>query len=299
MGKGALKYGGKSGILPRLRPIFKTPIIEPSEHQKAKEAEIEQGYAKDVPLPQKKGFKFHRKAEPKPIISVEERIRNTIENRRPVVDINELSDEEKWTYQVGEIRRNHLKDLYLKEYERLQKLNELENKRIEKEKAAINKKNQIALETDATKLTLPTIESYLHEPLMRHRTSEEQAILEEKRLLNRKVNELEYQERKATDLLDLYHAAGNYITTIEQLDKAIVDAFEIKLNKFDLAYQQVREKLSGFRDSVMVASENDNMILDAARGEINGKPGLDIVRDTIDGQIDKLRHEAELSMHRK
>ena len=51
MGRNVLKYGGKSGILPKVRPIFRKPIRPPTEYEQAKEHSIETGYAEGIPLP--------------------------------------------------------------------------------------------------------------------------------------------------------------------------------------------------------------------------------------------------------
>lgn len=299
MGKRTLKYGGKSGILPRVRPIFRNNPIRPSTPEElAKESSIEQGYAENVPLPVKKGFKFERTMKPKPVVTVEERIRKTIDDRTPKTPINEetMSQEEVWKHKMAEIRREHLREAYLKEYERLKKIDELEQQKLQQAKLEeVN--NEEYEESETTKLTLPTIESYLKGTIMRPRTELEQLVLEHKRTLNRKAQALAIKEEKATQLLQLYHQAGNFITTEEQLEKAITEAFEIKLNKFDLAHLVVRDKLNGSKDSNVTFSRNEDLILDTANGEINRKPGLNVVKDTIDGKIEQLKRQAELAIH--
>lgn len=298
MGKRTLKYGGKSGILPRVRPIFRHNPIRPSTQEElAKESEVEQGYAENVPLPVKKGFKFQRKMPPKPVITVEERIRKTIDERTPKqLDTSKMTEEQIWKHKMAEIRREHLREAYLKEYKRLQKIDELEHEKLQQSKLEAEANNEEYEESEATKLTLPTIESYLQGPIVRPRTDVEQAVLEHKRILNRKTRELQAQEERATQLLQLYHQANNFITNEEQLEKAITEAFELKLHKFDLAHLAVRDKLNGSSDSNVTSSRNEELILDAAHGEINRKPGLNMVQDTIDGQLEKLKREAELAV---
>lgn len=298
MGKRTLKYGGKSGILPRVRPIFRTNPIRPATTEElAKESQVEQGYAENVPLPAKKGFNFERKMQPKPVVTVEERIRKTIDSRAPKnLDTSKLNEEQLWKHQMAEIRREHLREAYLKEHERLKKIDDLEQRKLEQQELeAAN--NQEYEESEATKLTLPTIESYLKGPIVRPRTEIEKSVLHHKRTLNRKTRELEIQEQKATQLLQLYHKSSNFITNEEQLEKAITEAFEVKLNKFDLAHLAVRDKLNGSKDSNVTSSKNEDLILDAAHGEINRKPGLNIVKDTLDGQLEKLRRQAELAVN--
>lgn len=296
MGNRTLKYGGKSGILPKPRPIFKKNPIRPLTKEELSDYEsADQGYAENIPLPVKKGFKFQRKLEPRPVITVDERIRKTIDASKPTnVDESKLNEQELWKLKAGDIRREHLRQAYIKEEQRLKKIDELKKKKAEEE-AEEAKTKQIYEESEATKLTLPTFESHLKGPIMRQRTETEQALLDHQRAYNRKAKELKVEENKAEQLLHLYHASGNFITTEEQLEKAITEAFEIKLNKFNIAHLTVRDKLSGSIDRNITLSENEDLVLDAAYGEINRKPGLNVVKDTINGQIEKLRREAELA----
>lgn len=296
MGNRTLKYGGKSGILPKPRPIFKKNPIRPLTKEELSDFEsADQGYAENIPLPVKKGFTFQRRLEPKPVITVEERIRKTIDSAKAVkVDESKLDEQGLWRLKASEIRKEHLRQAYIKEEQRLKKIDELKIKKAEEE-AEDAKTKQVFEESEATKLTLPTLESHLQGPIMRQRTETEQALLDHQRAFNRKSIELKVEENKAEQLLHLYHASGNFITTEEELEKAITEAFEIKLNKFNIAHLTVRDKLSGSIDRNITLSENEELILDAAYGEINRKPGLNIVKDTIDGQIEKLRREAELA----
>lgn len=297
LSKRSIKYGGKSGILPEVRPIFKkNPIRPKSEHEKLEESHIEQGYAEGIPLPKKKGFTFHRKPVERPVITVEERIQKHIEGGRPKVDKSKLSGDELWAVQRDEIRRQHLKDAYLTEEKRLRRIDELKVKALEAEHKHKDKQEHYQ-ESEATKLTLPTLDSYLKGPIMRPRTSEEQMLLEEKRLLNRKVRELESKEAKATDLLELYHAAGKFITTEEELEVAIRDAFEVKVGRFESSERLIEDKLFGYHNTYANTKSNERMIKDAAFGEIDGQPGLDTVKDTLSGEAEKLRREAQTMLN--
>lgn len=293
-----LKYGGKSGILPKVRPIFKKNPIRPlTEEEKLKEDSVEQGYAEGVPLPKKRGFTFTRKLEPKPVITVDTRIKKTIDDRIPKSkDTSNMSQDEIWQRKVKEIRGQHLKDAYVKESQRLAKIEELKAKKAEEQRLAEADKKEYE-ESEATKLTLPTIESYLQGPIMRQRTETEKDLLKHTRAYNRKSRELAVKEKKAQQLLELYHQSGNFITNEEQLEKAIIEAFEIKLNKFNLAQSAVKDRFNNSRDSNIVLSENEDAILDMAHGEINKKPGLNVVKDALDGELERLRREAELAVN--
>lgn len=295
--KRALKYGGKSGILPEVRPIFRRNPIKPkSEQQKLEDAKIEQGYAEDIPLPKKEGVVFHRQPVEKPVITVEERIKRNIDDKKPQVDESTLSKDELWALKRDEIRREHLRSAYLAEAKRLERIEELQAKKAEKEKKH-QKEDVDYEESRATQLTLPTIDLYLKGPIMRERTEEEEAILHERRTLNRKGMELAKMESKANELLELYHAAGSFITTEEELDNAIREAFEVKVGRFDSSERLIEDKLFGFNHSYANIKATERLIKDAALGEIDGQPGLDTIKDTLSGETEKIRREAQSKLN--
>lgn len=297
LGKRTLKYGGKSGVLPEVRPIFKRNPIKPkSDHQRHEESRIEQGYADGIPTPKKRGFVFHRKPVEKPVITVEERIKRYIDEKASDVDPSKLTQEELWTHQRDEVRRQHLREAFLAESKRLERLEELEAKKHELEQKHKGEQEHFE-ESAATKLTLPTIDSYLKGPIMRHRTPEEQAIVNEKRALNRRAIELQTMEEKATDLLNLYHAASSFITTEEELEAAIKDAFEVKVGKFESSERLIEDKLFGFHSTYTNAKSNEKMIRDVAFGVIDGQPGLDTVKETLSGEAEIMRREAQAKLN--
>lgn len=298
MTKRTLKYGGKSGILPTVRPVFKRlPIRPKTEYEKEEAAKIEQGFAEGVPLPKRKGFKFERFPSEKQVYTVEERIKRNIEAKIPEnIDESSLSNEELWKLKRDEIRRNHLREAYLVEAERLKKLDEIKLKEYEKKKAKEQTVNYE--ESETTKLTLPTLEAYLKGPIMRKRTKAEEIILKEQRTLNRKTLELQSLESKANKLLDLYHAAGNFITTEEELEQAITEAFEINFSKFDTAQSTIESRLTSlYTSSFTNIDNNERLIADKALGELNGKPGLQVIKDTLDGELERLKREARLQVN--
>lgn len=295
--KRALKYGGKSGILPEVRPIFRgNPIAPKSEEEKLAEAKLEQGYVEGVPLPKRKGFTFHRVPLEKKVVTVEERIKRNIEDKKPDVDVSTLNEDELWAYQRDEIRRLHLKDAYLAEARRLERIDAWKAKKAEKEKIA--KSHDVDYEdSKSTQLTLPTIDSYLQGPLMRPRTAEEEAIVSEQRILNRKSMELIDMERKANDLLQLYHSASNFITTEDELAIAIRDAFEVKVGKFESSERLIEDKLFGYNSAYSDIKLNEKLVRDVALGEIDGQPGLETIKDTLSGETEKIRREAQTKLN--
>lgn len=296
LGKGTLKYGGKSGILPKLRPIFKNPIMPPPDYVKEKEAKLEQGYAKGVTPPKVDGRRVSRVPKPKKIVPVEELIRKRVE-REPNVDVSKLEGDALWAYKRDQIRKEHLRDAYLTEAKRLEKLEQLKARKheLEEQHKAEDKQHE---DSEATKLTLPTIDSYLKGPIMRQRTPEEKAIKEEQRALNRRVEELKVQEARATELLELYHAAGSFITTEEELSEAIREAFEVKVGQFESNEHLVEDKLFGYSNVYANTKTNERAVKDAAFGEIDGQPGLQTVRDTLSGENEKLRRDAQAELNK-
>lgn len=294
LSKRTIKYGGKSGILPKVRPIFKkNPIKSKSEHELQQE-NVEQGYAEGIPLPVRKGFKFHRKPVERPVVTVAERIHKQIELRP--VDMSKLSGDELWAAQRDEIRKQHLKDAYLTEEKRLARIEELQQRTAE---AQHKNKDQLEHyeESEATKLTLPTFDLYLKGPIMRPRTDDEQALVEEQRLLNRKTQELATMESRATDLLELYHAAGKFITTEEELDSAIREAFEVKVGRFESSERLVEDKLFGYHHLFASGKASEKLVRDVALGEIDGQPGLEAVKDMLSGASEQLRREAQTKLN--
>lgn len=300
MGKGNIKFGGKSGVLPRIRPIFrKYPLREKTAEELAEEKKIPQGYSDEVPVPKRKGFEFHRKPPQKPVVTLQERIKRNIDDRRPVgIDESKLSLEEIWDLKRDEVRREFLRDAYLTEARNLEKLEKKKMQDAER-KSAIKNFEETYEVSEATKLTLPTIDSYLQQPIMRQRTSEEQDIIEGERALNRKLHELEVKEKQANDLLELYHAAGQFITTEEELENAINDAFEVNVSKFESKQMIVENKLSGYSHAFSNMSANEGLIIDEALGQIDGNPGYNAVKDTLEGHESLLKRQAQVSMNER
>ncbi|KAK6202588.1 mitochondrial ribosomal protein of small subunit [Scheffersomyces amazonensis] len=298
MGKGVLKYGGKSGILPKIRPVFKgNPIRAKLPFEREQEAKVEKGFAEGIPLPKRRGYTFHRVEPEKEVLSVKERIARTIDRKSSEnVDLSKLTEREQWAIHRDTIRREFLRSAYLTEAKRLERIDKIKEEQYKKKKKA---EAQIGIheESEAVKLTIPTIESYLKGPIMRQRTKEEQILVEEQRTLNRRTQELEEKSAKATQLLDLYHAASNFITTEEELEAAIVEAFEVRVTDYDRTLDQVKNKLNSAISFSNDSEISRKLIEDRALGEINGKPGLETVKDILSGHAETIRREAEVAVN--
>lgn len=299
MGKGTIRFGGKSGLLPKVRPVFKHHPVKPKTHAElAQEKNLEQGYADNVPLPEKKGFTFYRKPKDLPVISVEERIKKYIDDKAPAnIDESQLSQDEIWQLKRNEIRREHLREAYVKEFKRLEKIDELKELVAHREN---EKASEVAHEeSEAYKLTLPTISSFVNGRMMQDRTPEQQALVDEQRILNRKTKQLEVAEKKATELLELYHSASTFITTEEELEQAIKDAFEVNVSKFERNMMNIDNKLSGYSFAYAQTNTTESLIFDEVFGEIKGQPGLEVVKDTLDGTTQLLKQQAQVNLNEK
>lgn len=293
----AAKSGKSSGILPEPRPVFRhNPIRPKTAHEKAEEAKVEQGFAPGVPLPKRKGFTFHRKPVEKPIVPVEERIARIGAKAPQNVDTSKLTPDEAWMVQRDEIRRQHLRDAYLAEAQRLERISELEAKTAFAQNTT-KQSNKSPVAEDANLSTLPTLDSYLEGPLMRPRTEEEEVLVAQQRMLNRKTAELETMEARATELLELYHAASKFITTEEELEAAIHEAFEVNVGRFESSERLVEDKLFGLHNSYASAKTAERLVRDAALGEIRGQPGLDAVKGALSGETEEIKRQAQRKLN--
>lgn len=297
MGKGTLKFGGKSGILPRVRPVFKKYPIRPlTPSEKEHFDALDQGYAEGVPVPTHKGQPVaKRHPEPRRVVLVSERIEKTIDSRRSVDSQPQLSSQnDKWAHSRNEMRRDYLKQAYLNEADRLAKADARKEERSQLDRAALSERTYVEL--DASRLTIPTLDSYLSGPIMRQRTEAEQAAVDELRTRNRLQQEYDVKQRKAQHLLELYHAAQNFITTEAELEHAIEEAFEVNFSKHDSARYTVEDRLSMLIKPGL-AESSERLVSDHILGEIDGRPGVEVVKDTLSGELQRLRREAVIKLN--
>jgi hypothetical protein len=295
MGKGNLRFGGKSGVLPKPRPIFRrNPIRPPTAAELQLEAQHEQGYAEGVPEPKRRGMVFPRQPVAKRVVTVQERIERTIEAPRAAAAAAAAAATDpgaKWQWQKEELRRAHLHDAYVAEEQRLARA-EAHKLKQEARAAEEHRAETVFEESAATKLTVPTVDLYLQGPLMRPRTEEETQRLLEQRRWNRQHLQHAAREQRLLQVLELYHAALEFITTERELEHAIRDAFEVHVGKFELTQMAVENKLAGHAYAVLSRGSGEALVRDHVLGEINGQPGLELIESTLDGELEKLRLEA-------
>lgn len=298
MGRNVLKYGGKSGILPKVRPIFRKPIRPPTEYEQAKEHSIETGYAEGIPLPKINGKEVSRKQPPKKYVTVEQRINQIKFPELTLKQMNELPEEERDAYKRQYYRAQFLKDAYLQEENRLNRIDELKEKvhqqNLERQ-ARLQQEEKLEHQNKNIE-GLPTMQALLDKGMMRRRTKEEIELLKEQRNLNRKLKELQDKENQAQKVLELYHAAANFITTEEQLEEAIHRAFEVDVGVFEGKHTTIEAKLENRLLGYLTAEANEQKITDVVLGEIDGKPGLQQVKELLSGEREKVKRQAQLNL---
>lgn len=289
MVKRIAQYGFKSGVLPKPRQIvdaFKTP------------AEIEQltkenvGFVDPELVP--KGVAAHIPLKERVPVSL------TIANSAKAQKDTTQNKRSEWRGLNASIRRKYLKDSLLsQEAEEFQIMKNRE-KSLEYERNARLQRTEQSKRSEATTLTLPTIESFLStkNQLVIPRTAQETRLLRAKRTANRKALELEALETKASDLLEVYQSAGKFIVNEKQLDIAITQAFSPKTaqSKF---YNIGSSSLSSFGDlsrqfdiSLGASTSKQSGATPDAQSNLtkslfgitsNNNPGLGEVEDAISG----------------
>lgn len=295
MGKGIVKHGFKSGVLPVAREIFKKPI-KPVKLNSS----IPQGYAPNIQHP--KGS-TRDPILPKPF-PVNERIAKTAPKPSKTyskAELEQLPEDQRYKILRSELRRQYLVGSLKFEEQRLAKEKvqaEQQSAREEEEAAKLQNMNY---ETETTRLTLPTIESFLRGRIMRDRTPEEQKALELKRKSNRVTQELKVKENKAVKLLDLYYESENFIIEEDELAKSIDKAFDYSDDYYATAVNDVKAKLHNFADYEQEYLENVNNQFNYVMFGSNqdSKPGIYEIEDNISGEFAKLQFEAEKKSNEK
>lgn len=261
MVKGPAKFGGKSGVLPVVREIFKKPI-----KPVVRVHDPNVGYAEGIPEP--RGTSREQKLPE--VLSVKELIKKTVPAPKgEPKKLSTLQDAQRQRLAKANLRRQYYISSLKKEQIRL---DETAKKAIQKEEYLKRKEEENkVVESPAAKLTLPTISSYLKGPLMRPRTDQEKAVLLAKRRANRLNIELKIKTSRASNLLKLYYSAENFIINETDLEKAVEEAFlpgneHIPILSPDQMGRQYNETIG-----------------DALFGTIHNKPGLVEVEEQVNG----------------
>ncbi|CDH11977.1 related to 37S ribosomal protein PET123,mitochondrial [Zygosaccharomyces bailii ISA1307] len=286
MGKGAAKYGFKSGVLPTTRSILKNPTIrQETLLEKARASKPKGvtgvGYAEGTMHP--KGS--HRDPEPMKFIDVEQLIQSTVSTPQSVRPINSKQQEER--LRKAELRRHYLSEAFRNEEERLLREEQMLKKKEQMMEEQRSREVALLDQTKSSDLTVPTLERILDEPLMRSRTSDEKELLDMKRKHNRKLMEFKTKEKKLEKLVNLYHVSEEFIVTEKQLQQKVEEAFnnegsDVLRTKLGMGISRIR-------------SRNEGNIGDALFGTVGGGEyiGFPLIKEYLSGEMKDFAQEVE------
>lgn len=284
MVKPIARYGFKSGVLPKPRQIV-DPYKTAAEIKQAARENV--GFVDPELVP--KGVAAHIPLKDRVPASV--KIANSAKERTE----NQKKRAE-WRLLNASIRRKYLSDSLLTQEVEEQKIMRTRERVLEKERLAQEELAKQATRSEATTLTLPTIESFLSSKnqLVIPRTKEESELLRAKRKANRKAHELKNLETKASELLEVYQSSGSYIVNEHQLESAIQQAFSPKVahakyynsgssipSLGDIS-RQFDISLGGAKQPG-VADAQSNLTKSLFGITSNNNPGLGEVEDAISG----------------
>ncbi|CAI5760776.1 unnamed protein product [Candida verbasci] len=296
MGKNVLKFGGKSGILPKTKPIFKAPIRPKLEYELAKDKNAEQGY-KNVPIPKIKGF--NKNDQSNKFLPVSELIQRIQYPNKSLAEINKIENKNERDFlKRAYFRADFLKESFIEEEKRIQEIDVLKQ-RIYKNQ--LQKDEQMRLEhvkeTSSNSLlnTLPNLTSALTNGMIEPISNEEKELISKQKKLNRNLTNLNEKSKKLEKLLKLYHSASNFIINEEQLEDAIYKAFEVNLHEYEKKKSLIESKLQGKESQQILFDKNDLNIKDYIMGEINGKPGLEQIKDQLNGKKEEYKRQAKVN----
>lgn len=283
MGKGAFKFGGKSGLLPKPKQIFKQPY----KHQVYKK-QSDSGYAEGILHPKNitRDYIIPKVSTPEQLLkrSAHEPAKKYTEE-----EIAKMPVDQQFKVKNAEMRRKYLKDSYEKEVQRLERLEKYEEQfKLEEEKLAAEAAKHT--QSKAEFFTSPTLESYLNGPMVRPRTPEEQESLRIKKESNRLQTKLNVDTQRAANLFELYNASINFAITEEKLEKLVDAAFD---SKADEAWNNVASSTPNKISAVKNHVTFDNALVDVVLDNVNKGPGYEAVEDYLNGFTDDIKELAE------
>lgn len=257
MGKGAAKFGYKSGTLPAVRDIFKKPIkpiVRP--------ANPNVGYAEGIKEP--RGV---QREQPLPKVkSAQQLIHDTVKDpKRIPTNLAKLTEIQREKLTKASLRRDYFKSTLKNEQTRLEKLEAYQAQALKESK---QEHDDLFKTTASTELALPTIDNYLNGPIMRQRTPEEEETLKAKKLANRLNHELVGKTNKATKLLSLYYASQSFILTEEELKQRVESVF-------------AKANTANASNVAKYSTKVTDSLFDTVNG---GKPGLQQIQESINGK---------------
>ncbi|OEJ84126.1 37S ribosomal protein, mitochondrial [Hanseniaspora osmophila] len=299
MGKGTLRFGGKSGILPPARALLKNPTTKQKpvylQNLEEESSKVKTGYADNIAHP--KGTS--RESRPVEFLDVEARISKTIPE--PTLDRSSGSAVAKAKANMAALRREYLgqslrneESRLLKQQELLEKKKEYLKVKAEREQAALLK--SISIDENLTTPTLHDMMTYLPKdgdkkrtPIMRQRTEEEKEVLLLKRQHNRELLEIQSKERKLEELLRLFHVSEDLIVTEKDLSHYLDDVFKTDASSM-LTRHNTLQQISANEESEMM-----NGLFGVVSRSSNSQPYVGLAKTTefVSGEMESFLTEVQ------
>lgn len=278
-----MKFGGKSGLLPSPKQIFKQPY----KHEVYKKSS-DSGYAEGILHPKN----ITRDYIPKKVFTPTKLLRKSAHEPAKTFSEEEISKmpiAQQFKLKNSEMRRKYLKESYETEVKRLNRVEQFQNTlKLEEEKIIAESAEH--KQSRAEFFTAPTIESYLEGPLVRPRTEEEIEALKLKRESNRLQTELKVDTARAANLIELYNASVNFAITEEKLETMVDSAFS---DAADAVWQNIASSIPSKISTVKNQVTFDNAIVDVVLDNVNKGPGYEAVEDYLNGFTDDIKELAE------
>lgn len=257
-----------SGILPRPRQILpkRKTFWEIEEAKKVK-----QGFIDPSMIPKGVDAKWVPKHEK----SADERIALSAKN--PTKPRSTNTETQRWRNMTSDMRRD-----YFKSSLKSQESRDEQNLKKREEQFKLAREARLKIDhdkqSDATRLTLPTIESFFKGDFVKPRTKEQKEELMMKRQANRLHHEIKHKEQKAGEALELYQQSLDFIVTEEELDKAIAKEFQTVESSNRLPSSKA------FPD--LVAQAREKMTSELMGTTLNKRPGLPQVEEALKPKSD-------------
>ena len=288
MGKGAARFGFKSGVLPVTRSILKHPTVTNTALRERLSRPLPKGvdgvgYADGIKEP--KGSS----RDPKPVqfVDVREVIKKTVPEPSSSNGSGSGSVFEGKAARAA-LRRRYLAEALLNEEARALRREELlRMKREIQEREAAEEVARSNVKRDSD-LTIPSLKELISQPLMRRRTPEEEKLMKLKRKYNREFIEFKAEERRLEKLLQLYYETDHYIITEQQLMAQLDSLFDDdRFPTFKYGSPVAAEFKHNTKRNIL-----ETQVGDALFGTVKtNHPGLASVRDFLRGDSERFSKE--------
>lgn len=270
------RYGFKSGVLPKPRQIVE-PFKTPAEIEHAEKENI--GFRDPELIP--KGVPAK--------VPLKERVPASFKIENSAKKAKEDKHRAEWKTLNADIRRKYFTQSLLIQEAEEKSIMERRQRQLEEDRQARIQRLERTKVSEATRLTLPTIQSFLtNQPLVTRRTPEEIALLKSKREANRKAVKLKHLTQKSNDLLELYQSSANFITTEAKLKSAIEACFNSSGSPYASGSQYISNEVQNVFSSSNAKGANVSSLNELTAATLgltkNFLPGLGEVQGAISGE---------------